>query len=344
MRMAISDSFRYAELNYAGRPLIEGHRLVLQYDLVYTPQAPIPSAVTVLEQQRQLSHIFDYWKRQVRHEDDLPLFISEHPDKLVYEFDYKYSDSTLRLASLKGHDRVKAMSVRNLGGPRGFKLLLANVEKIVDGVVESSRTDLNYGEFHTIDLVNEAHLRLTHVVDEYGKSIGGNLELEEADLIRPIGQDLNPDHEDYDHHYGTCTHVWNRSAMIMIPGERYVDYLFDAACKKSINFSKWLDELLFEYQKRNNRLNRMNLYKFCAKLLVEVGKYQSQPIYSKLYSFRPEEIAQFLELVLKVAAHLKSPDFIWRVADLITGELPLAAYPIFGSVLRQMKVVNCKSG
>ena len=303
----------------------------------------MPSVKAVLGQEQRLTRIFDYWKRKTGDETELYGRFNKQPNKLVYELDHQYEDAKLRLACLQGHNKAKALAIEKVGGPRRFTLLFANIERSVHGDVDSF-FDEKHGELHTIDSVYERDLQITPLVDKDGNLTIESLKLEEADIVQGRNPDQEPDDEDYDDHHGVCTHTWNFSAMVIVPGARYLDLLFSAACEKQISLKKWLYQLLLKHQNEDGPENRMRLYRFCAKLLVEIDRLTKDRFGSKFYLYEPQGLGAVIEMIAKIAAQVKRSDFIHNVATLCGDELPFDIFPIFAMVLRMTKVVRGMSG
>lgn len=117
---------RYADVEHAVRPVTEGHRLVLTYNIIHTTHTPIPSALLVSDEKLRLGRILETWDSSFASDEDEDSSDGESmgPDRLVYLLDHKYTDADLCLAHLKGKDRAKAMLAKETCEAKGFKLFL----------------------------------------------------------------------------------------------------------------------------------------------------------------------------------------------------------------------------
>ena len=152
---------------------------------------------------------------------------------MIYQLEYKYPDTSIRLNTLKGMDLLRAQRLSSVGDQLGYTLYLANSEKQVHGYGESDGYDTYYDdnderssddEVHPIIDVTEESLKLTTVVDTDGNIVVTDLNIEDENVLPWEGyEDRDPDRHEYDRWEGNSTHWFKDTVLFLIPNEYIAD-------------------------------------------------------------------------------------------------------------------------
>ena len=188
---------RYADVEHAVKPVTEGYRLVLTYNIIHTTNTPTPSAMLLFEEKLRLERVLDTWDESMK--SGPGGCKAEGPAQLAYVLDHKYKNGNLNLAHLKGKDCTKVMFAKEICESRGFKLLLANSERRVYCVVEEHEdlygreVELYGDELHEMTEVLEEKVELELLVDLGGKEVAKNVEFKMSEIIQPAAFSEEPD-------------------------------------------------------------------------------------------------------------------------------------------------------
>ncbi|KAI1367681.1 hypothetical protein F5Y08DRAFT_297962 [Xylaria arbuscula] len=119
----------YADVTHEIKPIREGHRLVLIYNIIQSGGSAA-SADFFTSQGQKLHNAVAQLNLQ-----------SSPPKRLLYFLDHKYSQTSLRIDHLKGRDRAVSLTLRDACTKNGWYLFLCNVTK------RSSDEDYGYDEY-----------------------------------------------------------------------------------------------------------------------------------------------------------------------------------------------------
>jgi hypothetical protein len=67
------------------------------------------------------------------------------PNMLTYMLDHKYTDANLQYEQLKGNDQLRLQHLKEVCTEKGFLVLLANLERVMEG--ECQDEDYHWNEF-----------------------------------------------------------------------------------------------------------------------------------------------------------------------------------------------------
>ena len=118
-----------------------------------------------------------------------------------------------------------------------------------------------------------------------------------------------------------------------------MDLLMPLAKQGNMNVSAWLDEMLEHYEQRPDSEGEQDLILFCESF---IGPLEHPAPQGNDHSGRPEITDDHIGLVVKAAASLKRLDFLERVAKLVRSHLPIARFFNIGTLLRHVKLSDCK--
>lgn len=151
------------------RPVLEGHRLVITYNLLVQSQMPvksIPSAADLTGSRDNIRRLLTQWNDGF---DQSPML---HPKRLLYRLDYQYSDASLCFAALKGIDSQRGRALQVAAETGLANIYLANVERIRLSDEEDSSLDEDGG------------IQMCRLVTLDGVEIGTRVTCDETDFIQ----------------------------------------------------------------------------------------------------------------------------------------------------------------
>ena len=111
---------RYADVLHEIKPVTDGYRLVLTYNLIRMGGHGPISAELVSEEKVAFTNCLKEWKRC--HDARQPTF-----SKLAYVLEHRYSEASLRLSQLKGRDRVLGRYLKQICNQEQVTLVLASM-------------------------------------------------------------------------------------------------------------------------------------------------------------------------------------------------------------------------
>lgn len=87
----------YSDVQHKIKPISSGYRLVLTYNLVQQQEMPKQSAFMLDKSHARLEQLLRVWNKEFCH---IP--------KLIYTLEHQYTEASLSLKFMKGHDAAKA--------------------------------------------------------------------------------------------------------------------------------------------------------------------------------------------------------------------------------------------
>ena len=315
---------RYADVEYAVRPIKSGFRLVLTYNLVQSASNVPISPFSSCDATARLGALFRLW-------NDHLLKKQSNPTRLMaYVLQHRYTEANLTLHHLKGQDRAKAEIVREACANHGIDFYLANLEYLKTGGCEGSGYDDEDVGFHLIDeiLCTETHLRAVFRLD--GRKFAEEVTINESDIIQDDAFEREPDDEDYNGFTGnegvSATHFFRDSCFVIIPRQCRIE-VFKPWDGGVSDVSLWLECLIQDYEANpSDRISRDNLMELCA-----------------LKDYRNID-GQALGLVIKGAMLLEAPHVFEKAVALAAGKLPFAVFHEIGKRLRSLGLLAWQNG
>lgn len=162
----------YSDVQHEIKPILSGYRLVMTYNLVQDQTKPKQTAFMVDESRARLENLFRLWN-------------SEHTaiEKLIYPLKHQYTEASLGLKSLKGHDAAKARQIESLCVKNDIVWFLGSMTK--------SRKDpdcygFRYGyedEDEDEDEDDASELSLDSIVTPSGEKLSLDLDISEIDIL-----------------------------------------------------------------------------------------------------------------------------------------------------------------
>ena len=307
----------YADCHHEVRPVTEGYRIVLTYNLMLegegevaaAPRAPQETVAALAECLREYfgSPLPPRYSWEA---DDPP---RDPPDRLVFLLDHEYTASGLGWHLLKGEDAARVALLRAAAERAGCEVVLALAEiqeswscyeddrgssrgrswwRDEDDEWEEDEPQVDGPDAYELDELIESSLRLSHWLDASGKKaepVVTSVDSEEVCCVTP-SSDLEPyaaEYEGYMGNYGNTMDRWyRRAALVLWPRAR------DFAIRSEAS-PAWALETLEQR--------------------VQAGEVvAAQEMARSLLSFwsgvaRLEERAGFFDQTLRVAAGLDEP-------------------------------------
>lgn len=237
----------YADCHHEVRPVTEGYRVVLVYQLLAdgsraAPRAAVPAAVV----DSLAATLERYFETPVQIRSWQP---AACPEKLVYLLDHQYSQRSLDWHRLKGADGARAAALREAAARAGCEvhLALADIHETWDCIDERPGRDRwgrgrwgrgGYGDdagepehLELVDLI-DGHVELRHLIDAGGKAKRiASVGVSERELCFTTANDeLEPqssEYEPYMGNYGNTLERWyHRAAVVIWP--RSLDFAMRA--------------------------------------------------------------------------------------------------------------------
>ncbi|KAI9706510.1 MAG: hypothetical protein M1836_003516 [Candelina mexicana] len=352
----------YADVTHEIRPVTSGNRLVLTYNLIDTAPGIPQSAASQDHEKLKLRNILTLWKTSW---DD-----SEHmacPDKLAYMLDHKYTNASLRIDQLKGSDLLRARYLKEVCTETDICFFLANIERSVDGEVESDGEDIPYkdkpcnGLHHEIFDIFDDKLMLQHVVELDGSGVAKDLTLEESDIVQEEPFATGPDHEDFSGWTGndgtTAKHYYRSTVALLMPRAMKLRFLFKPAILGQVDAGKWIERSLKAYQDDRSDKSKEDLEELCDSIIAHTrsGKLpkglsmerQNQNRVFNLNGYKPDYQKPFsdevLGTVVGACVQMESLKKAQKAVALVGETTPLSIFPELGKALSKIGFSRMKS-
>jgi hypothetical protein len=227
----------YADCEHEIRPLREGYRLCLVYNLTLAKAKNRITAPRTSQQVEEIAAVLGRWAQE-----------EDAPHKLVVALGYQYTEAGLTWDALKGVDRAQAQALAEGARRAGCRAYLALLTLYQSGSAEGGYDDYHgrrrrrwYEEddeeeetgAHEMGEIYESSLTADHWSDPEGNPLPvGELNVEEDELLDPdILEEVQPEEEfeGYTGNEGMTLERWYHHAAIIIwPNERHFQVLCDA--------------------------------------------------------------------------------------------------------------------
>lgn len=237
--MALGDSERQYQIPYAAfyadcrheiRPVKEGFRLALIYNLVLTGKARPVSAPEMEEDVLRIQKALSEWKARGK------------TGKLAMILEHQYTLEGLSFLSLKGLDKARALAVETAAQQTGFYVHLALLTLWESGTPEYGdyEDDDGYeeGPFE-MEEVFESSLVVDHWVDiEDRRPKFGSIPFEREEIVGSDQlQAIEPkeEYQEYTGNEGATLERWyHHAALVLWPEEHHFDILCGAGTGSSV--------------------------------------------------------------------------------------------------------------
>ncbi|PVH95992.1 hypothetical protein DM02DRAFT_599867 [Periconia macrospinosa] len=190
----------YSDVQHEVRPIVAGYRLVLTYNLVQDQGLPRQTAAMLDESHARLERLLRTWNEEF-----------DYLDTLVYPLEHQYTEASLCLKSLKGHDAAKARYLQHLCPKNGVYWFLGRMTK---------QTEEDYED-------EDETLSLDHIVTPGGEGIELNLDItREGILAKDLYKGRSADSEDEGEYTGNegmnSTYRYHDTVLILLRKEQVI--------------------------------------------------------------------------------------------------------------------------
>ena len=244
----------HTNVEHALQEVTSGHRIVLKYNLLYADEARRREAQSTLERRRAVPLA-------------LRALQPATPDDrtglswpLAFILEYKYPDLNFQQSHLIRSDAVRTTVLQQACKAEGFALCLANTAYTITGSCTRQYTNLSDGQVaggitektmhHKI--INEygRNFKLSSITLLNGRECTKNLNFKESNVLQPKWYaNRTPDKEDF--HVGetsTATHWFRNSCLLILPLNRFEDFLLDIMARSPGQAEKLLLALVEEIE------------------------------------------------------------------------------------------------
>ncbi|KAJ2985768.1 hypothetical protein NUW58_g5358 [Xylaria curta] len=243
----------YADVTHEVKPIVEGHRLVLIYNIIQATGGAT-SADFFTQQDQRLHRAF--------------ASLNSHPPtpkRLLYFLDHKYSEASLKIDHLKGRDLAVGQALRAVSVRNGWYLFLCNVTK------RALDDDDDYD--HEEYFGDSPKLAMDTVVTCSGRDFASEVEINAKDILGPDPYSGRiADSESGDEFTGnegaSLKYRYHNSAAVIIP-KGQLDQFFDYGIRIRVLVNVVLDDLKANPQDPVTR-------KALVELLPKAGDYTSR--------------------------------------------------------------------
>jgi len=242
----------YADCEHEVKPLNNGYRLCLVYNLTLEKSQKSIYAPHILQHIQDITSILHQWSNTHNSQDQ--------PLKLAITLNHQYSQSGLIWDALKGIDRARAQILSEAAKQANCKAYLSLLTFWQSGSAEYSGDGMDYydrgngwnaSDFDMED-VYDSHLTAQHLLDDTNQPLdigNGTMFLEENEVI-PEGSltDTDPEEEvdGFTGNEGLTIERWyRRSAILLWPAKHHFQVLCNSGINSAIN---GLDILIQQWQ------------------------------------------------------------------------------------------------
>ncbi|WP_165233484.1 2OG-Fe(II) oxygenase [Aquisphaera insulae] len=253
----------YADCEHEVRPVTEGFRLALVYNLTLEATKAKSKSKATIKAPRNSDHVAEItpllaaWARERQtsraREDG-----ESDPSKLAILLDHKYSKAGLTYETLKGADRARADVLFAAAREAGCDASLALVTYWESGAAEGEddfgygygrrrwynrydeKEDTDSGSEHVMGEVYDTSLTAEQFSDAEGKPLAyGEIPLKESEIVSDEAiKDRDPDEEDYEGYTGnagmTLDRWYHRAAVMVWPTAWRFDVLCEAGVEAAV--------------------------------------------------------------------------------------------------------------
>ena len=218
----------YADCEHEVRPLHDGHRLCLVYNLTLARSKKRITAPRSAEQIERLRQVLEEWAKK------------DEPRKLVVTLEHQYTQDGLAWDKLKGVDRAQARALVEAARQADCRAYLAVLTFHESGSAEDTgdyqgrwyEDEESTGEY-TMGEVFDSSLTADHFLDAEGHPLAiTELPVEEDELLDPESLQLVAPEEEFEGYTGNAGMTldrWYRHAAILLwPKRRHFDVLCEA--------------------------------------------------------------------------------------------------------------------
>lgn len=270
----------YADCEHEIRPVRNGYRLCLVYNLTLVQAKRSKKSITAPEHGRKIHELHGILNRWRKSENG--------PEKLAITLDHEYTEKGLTFDTLKGVDRARARVLFEAARRAECRAYLALLTLWESGLGEDGGAsyggyggrrrfydeldDEGSGEYEMVEVYDD-DLSAEHWSDLDGNPLSfGAIRIDEEDEVvsaRPLRSiDPEEDFEGYTGNEGMTLERWYRHAAVIVwPAERHFDILCDAGTEQAV---AGLGQMVLEWKRTRpagRTAAKVQCVAFAAKIL-----------------------------------------------------------------------------
>ncbi|KAI0436278.1 hypothetical protein F4803DRAFT_241297 [Xylaria telfairii] len=217
----------YADVTHEIKPILDGHRLVLIYNILRTSDGTSSAGFLAKQDQKMQNAIAS---------------LNLHPPtpkRLLYLLDHKYSQTSLRIDHLKGRDRAVGQTLKEACTRNGWYMFLCNITK--------TSSDVRYDDYYDSgDEDKGPELAIDTIATCSGQIFASNIELQDEDILGldPYSNrdaDSESEGEDTGNEGALVEYRYHDSAAVIVP-KNQLDQFFDFDVEIKVLFDLVMDD------------------------------------------------------------------------------------------------------
>lgn len=304
-KFAIQYAAFYADCSHEVKPVQEGFRLTLIYNLTFASnhhefKAPqnhqyLPYFVAGLQQLREMAF-----------------------EKAIIPLEHEYTEKNLAFHNLKNLDQARADLLIKAANETGFMLYLAFLHHSESGMTADDGYysweeygDEDRSSSFDMEEVFDQETYIDHWIGtDSNKKNFGSFQYDEGELIIPFNfHDDEPYHQDYEGYAGnygpTLEQVYRRAAFVMWPKEKHLLLMSKKGTGAAIT---GLQEFYEEYQQKKEN-EKLETCKVFAQSILDHWSHSAYPLMDEVKNNHQK----MLQMVLKLDDRELLNSFIERV-------------------------------
>lgn len=250
----------YADCHHEVKPVSDGYRIALTYNLVFQESKNKKSDNTIKEPSIQplIASITDYFSS--KNDDSIPSWRKNEPKKLVYLLDHEYTQKSLNWKQLKNDDRLRAEALKKVANKLNLEIYmaLADIQETWDA--ENSYDDDEEPDPTETELITSDTV-LKHWVDTENKATPDtSMNIDNHQLCWTKAtyqfQPFDSEYEGWMGNYGNTIDRWyHRAAIILWQKSDHYPMLLEA------NPEKLFKELVAHAKKKDGEIQLQKIIK-----------------------------------------------------------------------------------
>ncbi|KAI9836173.1 MAG: hypothetical protein M1837_003436 [Sclerophora amabilis] len=326
----------YADVTHEIKPVTSGYRFVLTYNLIHTVDGSFQSTSDLKDQNMRLGRSLTFWNTLIDKNYDVPV-------RLAFKLSHKYTQASLCLDNLKGHDLMRVNMLKDCCAEGKFFIYLANLERRRFGSChegyypdvypdDPDAEESIHGDFHKLQEVFDDDLTLNTVIDLSGSVIAEEICFEENDIMQANLFSEGPQEEDYSGFTGnegvSATHWYRHTVAVLVPRDFRLSFLFEPATRGKLDAKVWLQNQLQEVQENpSDESVKKETLRLCELMLQNNQHIHSEKLKrakenSTYFSEKKLFSDDVLAMVVKIAISLHRWSLLPKVLPALSDRLP----------------------
>lgn len=246
----------YADCSHEVKPITEGYRLTLIYNLISTNQKKLIQVPDYLKEQQQLAKLFTLWRENLKKLEDNDSL--QCPRKLIYPLEHAYTPEALDFESLKSVDAVIAQTFQKAAQQTNCEIYLALLSFEESGTAEHCgyrgyggyRSTYDDSDFEVDEVFDQSAIIYNWVAPKRQLEQGMSFPLTElpfeANELCPENafDDIEPDELEFQEATGnegaSFERSYHRAVLVVWPSERRIEIVNQGGLGQTLPYLKEL--------------------------------------------------------------------------------------------------------